>query len=208
MDWWVITYTSSNTCRRNRGRSLSGPRSHRNLDGCCDGIWWYLCVCRCRRVHLLSFCSCIACSIRSHRHWKRQDGIWLQLRCSYRRSWGWSDWGHKRTRSKPCLAADRYCRGSSLCEGLRTWDEGNAWRSVFSLSVGDAFRDGDGFIGGEIGDIIWGWFFRIGVGLQDFRRRHEWISEMCLALDQNRADAFVSGSLSQDWTHPLINIIN
>lgn len=83
-----------------------------------------------------------------------------------------------------------------------TCDERDAGRPVFSLPVGDAFGDGDGFIGGEVGDIVWGRFFWVGIGLQDFGRRHEGIPEMGLALNKHRADAFVFGSLRQDRTHP------
>jgi len=50
---------------------------------------------------------------------------------------------------------DRYCRGRNLSHLRYTSDIWNSGRSVFALSVGDTFRNGNSLVGWEIGDIIW-----------------------------------------------------
>lgn len=64
---------------------------------------------------------------------------------------------------------------------MGTCDEGDAGGTVLTLHVGYCLRDGDGFVLGEVGDVIRtgrsrrGWF-------EDLRWGEERILEMCLTL--------------------------
>ena len=110
------------------------------------------------------------------------------------------------TMSRPCPAAGRCCRGSSLNRAGSTCYEGETGRTVFSLAIGDAFRDGDGFVGGEVGDVVGRGSLGLWVGLEKLGRGHEGVTEMGLSFDEDGANSAILGCLCQDCTH-TINII-
>ena len=174
--------TNSSTCRQNLPRNLDNPRFSRNLCGYCGGILSSIGECRCRRERLLSFCSCTVCNIRSLIRWRSLVCIESRLRCRLRRSLDLWDWDRRSTRCTLCLVADMSCRGTSLCLCRVTCDVGNAGRSVLSLSVGDAFGYGYGFVCGKIGDILGWWCFVLDGWFEDLWWWHEWISEMCFSF--------------------------
>lgn len=105
------------------------------------------------------------------------------------------------TTSRPCPAGDMCCRGSNLRGEGGTGDEGDTGGAVFSLAVADAFGDGDGFVGGEVGDIIGRWLLGGGIGLEYLWGWHEGIAEVSLPLDQHSTYPAVFGSFCQDCTH-------
>ena len=190
----MITYTNSSTCRQSRTRSSCSPKFHRNLCECCGGILSTHDEFHCKKERWHCFCSCIVCNIRSRSHWNSRVGIWSTWHCMIRRNLGWLDSNHKHTNCKPCQPGGRSCKGTNLCEWGGTSDERNARRTILSFAVGDAFRDRYCFVGGEVGDIIGRWISGGGGRCEDFRRRHERISEVSLSFYKDRVDALVVGS--------------
>jgi hypothetical protein len=152
-----ITYTSSNTYKRNRARNPYIPKFHRILCGSCGDTLLNLDGFHCRKERWLNFCNCITCSIHFHSHWTELVCILLLQRYMFRRNRDSSNSVRMRTSCRPYLAASMCYRGTNLNITLITLYEWYAWRSVFSFSVVDRFGDGDGFVAGEVSDIIRGW---------------------------------------------------
>jgi hypothetical protein len=86
------------------------------------------------------------------------------------------------------LAEGMYCRGTILSCLMGTCDERDAGGSVFAFSVRDAFGDGDGLVGGEVGDVVGRWCSNGGGGFEDLGWGHEWIFEVSLSFDEDGAD--------------------